>query len=217
MSIKIGVTGDNESFTHLAAKSFFTSLAPAANYSFFNDLKSLFKGLGEGHIEYAITALESSSYGTIHAVYDKLLLSQGRFTIVGEIGQIEQHCLCVKSDFTGTESDLVKVFSHPHIMECCNDYLETIDNRRKNAHLPPLVRGNTWDSAASCREVTASTVASACICSKEAAELHGLKILTSSVGNYKNAEVSIFFDKYLFALLYSSPLCTDSLCSHRAS
>lgn len=213
LSVKVAFTGEVASYTYLAAKSFFTRFTSNATFHTVKNLQSMFQSILDGENIYGITPLESSSYGTIHAVYDRLLTSQGQFTIVGEIGQIEQHCLCVKASFSSANDfDIARIVSHPHIMECCSDYLESIDSRRASLGLKPTERENAWDSTAGCEEVNRSSdVVTACICSKEAAELHGLRILTSSIGNYKNAEVCSII---LFPSLFLFPLHIDSLCDH---
>jgi chorismate mutase/prephenate dehydratase len=189
--ISVAMTGDAGSYTSSAAKTFFSPYSTNINYNAVSNLRELLESIKRGENIYGITPLESSSFGTIHAVYDRLLLSQGRFTIVGEIGQIEEHCLCVRNDFTGTEVDISRIFSHPHIMECCSDSLDAIDKKRSLAGLDHIRRENSWDSIAACRDVLKADAieAVACICSREAAELNDLKVLNQSIGNYKNAEV----------------------------
>jgi hypothetical protein len=202
--ISVAVTGEAGSYTSSAAKTFFSPYSSNVNYNSVSNVRELLESIKRGDNIYGITPLESSSYGTIHAVYDRLLLSQGRFTIVGEIGQIEEHCLCVRNDFMGSEVDICRIFSHPHIIECCSDSLDSIDKRRSIAGLDHITRENSWDSIAACRDVLKSDVneAVACICSREAAELHDLKVLNSSVGNYKNAEVSQSFSVLFFLLIF---------------
>jgi prephenate dehydratase len=97
-----------------------------------------------------------------------------------------------------------EIYSHPHILECCSDFLDALETRRQNVlkeNYVAMERCNSWDSAAACKELMrdysqsqagegAPKKAMACICSREAAALYGLRILVSSIGNDKNAEVS---------------------------
>ena len=189
--VDVAFTGKTYSYTYLAGKSFFSTYTNNAELHSVGTVQQMFKDIAEGKVHYGITPLESSSYGTIHDVYDRLLQSQGQFRIVGEIGQIEQHCLCVSSTFSGANDlDIEKIASHPHIMECCSDFLDSIDTRRESLGKAPMVREPVWDSIAGCKEATKSTeVITACICSKEAAEHYKLKILATGIGNFQNAEV----------------------------
>jgi chorismate mutase/prephenate dehydratase len=96
--INIAFQGEIASYTYLASQSFFSRFALNLHYTSTKSLKNLFKSLERGEVTYGITPLESSSYGTIHGVYDMLLASNGSFTIIGEIGQIEELNLCVPQD-----------------------------------------------------------------------------------------------------------------------
>lgn len=192
LNVEVAFTGNVNSYTYLAGKTFFGAFTSKAQLRSVDSVKSMFKTILEGAATYGITPLESSSYGTIHDVYDRLLTSQGLFQIVGELGQIEQHCLAISPNFsTVNDFDVERVASHPHIMECCGDFLDAIDTRRASLGKPPMQREPVWDSAAGCQVVTSSEVLTACICSKEAAEAHNLKVIATSIGNYKNAEVII--------------------------
>jgi chorismate mutase/prephenate dehydratase len=96
--INIAFQGEIASYTYLASQSFFSRFPLNLHYTSTKSLKNLFKSLERGEVTYGITPLESSSYGTIHGVYDMLLASNGSFTIIGEIGQIEELNLCVPQD-----------------------------------------------------------------------------------------------------------------------
>ncbi len=94
--------------------------------------------------------LESSTYGTIHGVYDRLLAADGHIVgetqqypqahsnthpfaicdhmLAGEIAIIEAHCLCSRPGVT--EDMLTEVVGHPHIIESCSQYLDAMDQRR---------------------------------------------------------------------------------------
>lgn len=142
---------------------------------------------------YGLVPLESSSYGTIHAVYDNLLSSNGSLHIVGEIGLIEQHCLCVTNDSEVNELDIEHIYGHPHILDCCSEYIRNLDQRRKSLQRPPTERMIVWDSAASAELIGSAPQGSlqkvsAAVCSKEAALLHNLKVLVEGIGNDRNAE-----------------------------
>eukprot|EP01035_Chromulina_nebulosa_P018986 gene18986-24801_t len=119
----------------------------------------------------------------MHNVYD-LLLASDNVSIVGEIGTSEKHCLCVKENVN--ESDITSIIGHPHILECCSDYLDHLD-KVKDSHIS---RVGSWDSAAACQQVSQdkSNNNIAAIGSQEAASYYGLKVIKSGIGNDQNAE-----------------------------
>lgn len=198
------------SFTYQAAYSFFKSR--------FNEillqpdcvLKGIFDSLSSGQSTYAVVPLESSSQGTIHSVYDRLVACDGQIVIVGELGQIESYCLCLPANNSTNQDDhdqekkvddidIEEIICHPHILECCSDYLDDLDRRRLANHRPPVVRTAANDSAGACAIVSGrqevintnghqKTKVVAAIASAEAASLHGLSVLIHGVGNDKNAE-----------------------------
>lgn len=111
------------------------------------------------------------------------------FLFAGEIGILEQHCLCTLPNTD--ERDITAVVGHPHILECCSDYLDFLDSQLKLSNKPPLKRIASWDSAAGCEMVAQKLTSDdtlAAIGSKEAALFYGLKILKQGVGNDQNAE-----------------------------
>jgi prephenate dehydratase len=196
--VTVAFQGQEGSFTSIAAHTFFAPHESKVAFLPRKNAKEIFESIIDDACVYGITPIESSSYGTIHGVYDKLLTSKGNLTIVGEIGLIETHCLCVKADQAVNDLDISHVYSHPHILECCSDFLDNLDRRRKAAGRPAVERNASWDSSSAGILIADlsttskdSPVVTAAICSKEAAAIHKLKILIHGIGNDKNAEVRI--------------------------
>lgn len=194
--IRVALKGQEMSYTYLAAQKFFQNYSNAIDFVPNTSVQDVFDRVLREECVYGLVPLESSSFGTIHTVYDRLLASNGQLQIIGEIGLIELHCLCVKANAPALmELDVQRVISHPHIMECCNDYLKSIDSRRHALNRAPLERLSSWDSAAGCETVANSqeemSIFHAAICSKEAAKVHNLRVLKEGIGNDQNAEVSI--------------------------
>jgi chorismate mutase / prephenate dehydratase len=186
--------GQQGSYTSLAAQAFFQTKKDELDLQSLPGVKAIFDSLSKGQCTYGVLPLESSSYGTIHGVYDRLVAFDGQVVIVGEMGQIEQYCLCIKShaQINPQELDIDQVICHPHILECCSDYLDSLDSRRIAANKPRIERIAASDSAAACCAVANSREGDkviAAVGSREAAELNGLKVLVSGIGNDKNAEV----------------------------
>lgn len=82
----ISFPGERFNFTYLAASSYFQKISyskgsyciqlqPVRNY------KEVFDAIMTGSAAYGVVPLESSSRGTIHHIYDKLLLSDGQVSI----------------------------------------------------------------------------------------------------------------------------------------
>eukprot|EP01031_Cornospumella_fuschlensis_P026249 gene26249-31708_t len=188
--VVVAYQGAKGAFTFLATQQFFSTKAYNVELIANQTLKAVYDSLLKEKATYGFVPLESSSYGTIHGVYDQLVATDGKIEIVGEVGQIEHFCLCIAKD-DAQELDITKVLSHPHIMECCSDYLDSLDARRQQAGRPPVERVAVNDSSTACGNVAAARNGDgvvAAIGSREGAEIHKLKILVSGVGNDKNAE-----------------------------
>lgn len=192
--VRVAFQGQEMSYTYLAAKKFFQSQLSEVDLVPHNNVADIFDHVSHGNCIYGLVPLESSSYGTIHAVYDRLLASNGLLRIVGEIGLIEQHCICVINSADVNDLDIEQIYSHPHILDCCSEYIRNLDLRKKSVNRAQTERMTAWDSAAgaslvSAQQQGANQKISAAICSKEAAVLHNLKVLVEGVGNDRNAEV----------------------------
>lgn len=197
-SVTIAFQGGQNSFSCQAAQTFFQPKEKDVVLQPQVSLHTLFDSLLEGKCTYAVVPIESSSYGTIHGVYDHLVACGGKVVIVGEMGQVENYCLCVHSSKSAIkEVGIDVVVSHPHILESCCNLLDRIDSLRQAAGLPVLERLVAQDSASACSLVADSSSSStsssspkvvAAIGSKEAADTLGLHCLVAGVGNDPNAE-----------------------------
>ena len=84
----VSFPGERFNFTYLAASSYFQKLSysnQSVNIHFksVRNYKDVFDAIVSGSAAYGVVPLESSSRGTIHHIYDKLLLSDGQVSIVG--------------------------------------------------------------------------------------------------------------------------------------
>lgn len=185
--INVAYGGRTESFTYLAAKSVFGS---KAEFSGCASMKAVFEHVQSGSADYGVLALESSSHGSIHSVYDALLNHEGVISIVAELGQSEEHCFC--TDKSAAVHQISAVYGHPVVLECCNAFLDDIDSKRSSRGLPDLQRIPTSDSVdavIAARAASNGSVQAAAIASKEAAFANGLFAAVKGVGNDGNAEV----------------------------
>ena len=218
--VTIAFQGLEESFTYLASRNFFRNYGKAVSFVSQRHAKGVFGSVVNGSAQYGVVALESSTHGSIRGVHDALLSLEGMLLIVGEVGQQEEHCLCGSHNTLDKPIELIvsEVFGHPHILECCNEYIDEIDSRRSARGLPDVVRVPTTDSVEACiivaREKNAGATA---IASAEAAHAHGLKVLMKGVGNDRNSEVlyktSLFLCKQ--HSLYVTVLYIDTIYSGR--
>lgn len=191
--IHVAYLGQLYSFTYLAAHRYFSKMKLQVVFEAEKDFKSALDKAVEGSRHYAVLPLESSYNGTILGVYDKLLSSQGKLSIVAEIGELEEHCLCIPKGTDTSPWSISKVYCHPHILECCSEYLDSLDQQRGTKSLPPISRVPTWDSADACSQVVKNGVDSsaplaAAICSKDAAVFHKLHIVARGIGNEKTVQ-----------------------------
>ena len=143
---------------------------------YFKNFEGVFSAVEKGFCQYGILPIENSTAGSVNQVYD--LMREHNFYVVKSVRIPVSHCLVAN---IGTDiKDVKEIISHDQALAQCKRYLEKFN-------------GVTITSATN-TAVAANTVLSsgrkdfAAICSRECAELYGLKILQSSVqdsdGNY---------------------------------
>lgn len=189
--INIAFIGKDEyNFTALAIKNYFYEFMQMNSHTIAielekcHNIKDIFNKLNIKQVDYAVIPLESSSFGTIHHIYDQLLNHCQEIAIVGEIGSLEEYCLCVKDYHHDLKID--GIIGHPHLLDCCSDYIDNLEIELSKS----LIRRASWDSSAACEEITNSNDSNvyAAIGSKESALKHNLNIIKSNIGNDQNAE-----------------------------
>lgn len=189
ISVKVSFEGRTESFTYIAAKSLFGN---KHEYSGCIGMKEVFKQVKEGTSDYGVIALESSSHGSIHGVYDELLNMEGSIVIVAELGQSEEHCFCTDAQLISSYHVCSEVHGHPVDLACCSEFLDDTDSKRAKRGLPDIQRIPSTDSVDACisaRNATSTGVYAAAIASKGAATANGLIVAVRGIGNDLNAEV----------------------------
>lgn len=134
-SIAVAFQGNNFSFTHEAAMKIFNKFC--VTYSECKKgCNDVFDAVETGSVSYGVMPVESSTRGTLHLVYDRLLASSGRVQIVGEIGIVENYCLAANS----TCDSVDEVVGHPHIVESCSEFLDSLDVKRSHNSQQPIIR-----------------------------------------------------------------------------
>ncbi len=161
-----GVEGANSG---TAAKKIF----PICNVSYFKNFEGVFTAVDKGFCEFGVLPIENSTAGSVLEVYD--LMNKYSFYITRSVRVKINHVLAV---VPGAErSQIKKVISHAQAISQCAEYIKT------NKFEAEAVE-NTAVSAKAVAEKGDVTVAS--ICSKECAEIYGLKILEENIEDNKN-------------------------------
>ncbi len=162
----LGMAGSN---SHIAAMKFF----PNGTISLEKNFDKVFERVAKGECDYGVLPVENSSAGSVSRVYDLIL--KYRYYIVGEIDLPIEHCLCAipQTDISNIE----KVLSHEQGLSQCSLFISE--------------NGYTKQKCSSTSEA-AKTVAEekrinwAAICTKEAADEFGLKVLDKNIQNNDN-------------------------------
>lgn len=168
--------GEPGAYSHLAAMKYF---GKDANIHGVRQFENVFKAIHEGWADYGVVPIENNSTGGIRQVYD--LLSQYEFFIVGETTVPVEHCLMAPE---GATIDTIRtVYSHEQGLFQSEQFLK--------AH-PDWVQCPMSDTAGSAKYVAETgDISKAAICSEQAAEIYGLKILKRKV-NYSDINTTRF-------------------------
>lgn len=136
--------------------------------------RDVFFKVAEGEADFAIAAIENTIAGSLLQNYD--LLNQSGLQIIGEYKQRISHCFAIHPE--DNIEDLKEVWSHPIALMQCTDFLMKLPN-------PKVVE--KCDTAWSAREIANNNLRGhAAICSKEAAEIYGLKVVENGIESNKH-------------------------------
>ena len=136
--------------------------------------RDVFFKVAEGEADFAIAAIENTIAGSLLQNYD--LLNQSGLQIIGEYKQRISHCFAIHPE--DNIEDVKEVWSHPIALMQCTDFLMKLPN-------PKVVE--KCDTAWSAREIANNNLRGhAAICSKEAAEIYGLKVVENGIESNKH-------------------------------
>jgi len=168
---KVAFQGERGAFSEIAAIKFFgSSIEPILCKTF----GEVFQRINHKEAEYGILPIENSQTGGINEVHD-LLLHQELFA-VGEVKLKVEHCLITKGEI---DFKLIKkVYSHPQALAQCEGFLS-----KNLPHCQVIPVYDTAGSVKMIKELKRNNVAA--IASSWAAELYGLKILSSGIQDNK--------------------------------
>lgn len=161
---KVAYLGPRATFTHLASRQKF---GDSAQYVPMNTIKDVFSEVERGRANFGIVPIENSTEGVVSHTLD--LFVDSPLLIYGEVLLEVSHHLLSKS---GEKSQIKKVYSHPHAIAQCRNWLEI--------NLPNVAISET-PSTARAAEICADDPTGAAIASELAAQLYGLKVVQSRI------------------------------------
>ena len=162
-----GVAG---AYSGIAAERLFE----LADVTYFKNFDGVFNAVEKGFCKYGVLPIENSTAGSVNQVYD--LMKEHKFYIVKSLRLPVSHNLVVNKE---TEmSDIKEVFSHEQAISQCRKYLAKF----------PLVKitavPNTAVASKMVKESGRNDVAA--ICSRECADIYGLKLLDTNIQDTNN-------------------------------
>lgn len=167
---KVACQGVSGAYSGIAADRLFA----LADISYFKNFEGVFQAVEKGFCKYGVLPIENSYAGSVNQVYD--LMKEHKFYIVKSVRLSVSHNLVVNKDVD--IKDIKEIISHEQALNQCKRYLEKF----------PGVKITACPNTA----VAAKTVAEsgrkdlAALCSRECAELYGLKLLETNVQDTDN-------------------------------
>ena len=174
MMNKIAYLGPKGTFTEVAAKSVF----PMQEHVPFLSIPDCMDGVSKGQVDFAVVPIENAIEGSVNLTLDYLIHNES-LMINGEvIVPIEQQLLVHSNNFADW-TKIETVYSHPHAIAQCHQFLR--------AYLPGAKFEYT-NSTGSAAELVAknSDQRIAAIGNELAAEQYGLMVAQSKIHDYEN-------------------------------
>lgn len=161
---QVAYLGPRATFTHLACIQKF---GESAQYVPVNSIKDVFNEVERGRANFGVVPIENSTEGVVNHTLDMFMDSS--LLIYGEVLQEVSHHLLSKAD---RPEDIKKIYSHPHAIAQCRNWLET-----NLPHVPV----SEVPSTARAAELCADDLSGAAIASELAGQLYGLKVLKARI------------------------------------
>lgn len=166
---KVAYLGPRATFTHMACMQKFGS---SAQYVPVHSIREVFSEVERGRANFGVVPIENTTEGVVNHTLDMFIDSN--LLIYGEILQEVSHHLLSKS---GALEDVKKVYSHPHAIAQCRNWLET-----NLPHVSVAEVASTARAAELCME----ELSSAAIASELAGQLYGLKVIKARIEDNLN-------------------------------
>ena len=169
---KLAFQGLKGAYSYLAGRRIFSD----ENMISVRHFQDVFDAVEEGRADYGILPMDNSTYGMVQDNYD-LLNRYPKMVVLGEIHYPVSHCLC---SIVGEElGSIKKVYSHPQALSQCRDFF--------SLH-PDIEQIPSVNTAIAAKELSESGEREAAVlCSREAAEHYGLRILQDKLSKEENA------------------------------
>ena len=180
---KVAHLGGETSFTQMAATAVFGQML---QFEPCETIHSVFAKVKAGTVDAGVVPAESTTFGSFFSTLDEQLIHSMDVQICGEKMMQEKLALC--SQINVSEINIDCIIAHPHVLECCSNYLELLDGRRAAAGKAKIERIPAMDSTKACQMIAESVVHSAAISNKETATRYGLVLLAEHVGNDMNGQ-----------------------------
>ena len=167
--LRVAYLGPKATFTHLACMKQF---GLSANFIPVASIKEVFGEVERSRADYGVVPIENSTEGVVNHTLDMFVDSP--LKINAEVLQEVSHHLL---SATGRMEDIARIYSHPHAIAQCSQWLEN--------HLPriPVIEASSTARAAEMCEEDSS---SAAIASELASKLYNLKIAQSRIEDNVN-------------------------------
>jgi len=175
--MKLAVLGPAGTFSHEAALKYDRS----AEMIFVNSIWDIFELVEQKKADSGIVPVENSIEGGVGITLDALIETDEK--IKQEIVIPIRHCLCG----FGEINEIKEVYSHTQALGQCRNFLHSMNGKT------PIKTFQTSSTAAAAEEVARlKDRKKACLCSRLAAELYGLKIIREDVHDEKNNMTRFF-------------------------
>jgi chorismate mutase/prephenate dehydratase len=167
--LKVAYLGPRATFTHLACIRKFGS---SAQYIPMTSIKEVFNEVERERADFGVVPIENTTEGVVNHTLDMFIDSN--LQIYGEVLQEVSHHLLSKAD---SVEAVKKIYSHPHAIAQCRNWLET------NMPDVPVAEVHSTARAA---EICADDASAAAIASELAGQIYGLKVLKSRIEDNLN-------------------------------
>ena len=166
---RVAYLGPRATFTHLACIQKF---GESAQYVPVNSITEVFSEVERGRAHFGVVPIENSTEGVVNHTLDMFIDSN--LTIYGEVLQEVSHHLLSRATRL---QDVKKVYSHPHAIAQCRNWLETNLAQVSLMEVPSTARA---------AELCVDDPSGAAIASELAGQLYGLKVLCARIEDNLN-------------------------------
>ena len=157
------------SYSECAARTLFEG----KNLVYKETFDDVFRAVYGNKADICVVPLENSTAGYVNEVYD-LLLFYDLYINYSYIKKVD-HCLAgIKEALI---SDIKEVYSHPQALTQCGEYITNHELTAKNEVNTAVAAKKVFDN---------NLKSAACICSEEAADNYGLKVLERNISPEQN-------------------------------